>query len=73
MPLFRSALIAGLALGLSAAPALAQSHPHYTKALTDLRLARALLQAPDTGRAEGFEKTAIGDIDQAMSEIRHAA
>ena len=73
MPLSRSALIAGLALGLSTAPALAQSHPHYTKALTDLHLARSLLQAPDSGRAEGFEKTAIDDIDQAMSEIRHAA
>ena len=73
MPLSRSVLIAGLAFGLSTAPALAQSHPHYTKALTDLRLARSLLQAPDSGRAEGFEKTAIDDIDQAMSEIRHAA
>jgi hypothetical protein len=73
MPSFRSTLIAGLALGLSAAPALAQVHPHYTKALTDLRLARDLLTAPDSGKAEGFERTAVGDINQALDEIHHAA
>ena len=76
MPLPRPALLAAVAIaagGLATAPALAQSHPHYLKALTDLRLARALLQAPDTGRAEGFEKTVIDDIDQAISELRHAA
>ena len=73
MTISRSTLFAAAALGLAASPALAQSHPHYREALTDLRLARALLQAPDTGRAEDFEKTAIGDIEQAMSEMRHAA
>jgi hypothetical protein len=73
MPISRHALIGAAVFGLAGSPALAQSHPHYMEALTDLRLARALLQAPDTGRAEGFEKTATGDIDQAMSEMRHAA
>jgi hypothetical protein len=56
-----------------AAPGADNAHPHYLEALTDLRLARALLEVPDRERAEKFEKTAIDDIDQAMAEIRHAA
>jgi hypothetical protein len=56
-----------------AAPDTGNVHPHYLEALTDLRLARALLEAPDRERAEKFEKTAVDDIDQAMAEIRHAA
>ena len=67
-----------LALAALALPTLAQAqtaadHPHYTKALTDLRLARALLMVPDDTPAKKFSATAVGDIDQAMSEIKHAS
>jgi hypothetical protein len=51
----------------------AATHPHYTKALTDLRLARALLMVPDETPAKKFATTAVGDIDQAMSEIKRAS
>ena len=67
--------LGGLAL---AAPTMASAqaahdHPHYTKALTDLRLARALLMVPDNTGAKKFAATAVDDIDQAMSEIKHAS
>jgi len=51
----------------------APDHPHYTKALTDLRLARALLMVPDDTGAKKFSATADNDIDQALAEIKHAA
>jgi len=64
-------LLAGVTL---AAPALADdAHPHYTKALTDLRLARALLMVPDDTPARKFAATAVDDIDQAMAEIKRAS
>ncbi|MDB5361771.1 MAG: hypothetical protein JWO51_3068 [Rhodospirillales bacterium] len=69
-----------LALGAMAlvAPVMASAqtapdHPHYTKALTDLRLARALLMVPDDTGAKKFAATAVSDIDQAMAEIKHAS
>lgn len=84
-----TAITSGFALAvLAAAPALAQSpstnataaatpaagnHPHYMEALTDLRLARALLKVPDDSKAAKFNATAIDDIDQAMAEIKHAS
>jgi hypothetical protein len=56
----------------TAAPA-AGGHPHYMEALTDLRLARALLKVPDDSKAAKFNATAVDDIDQAMAEIKHAS
>ena len=54
-------------------PAAASAHPHYSQALVDLRLARALLMVPDDTPAHKFELTAVNDIDQAMAEIKHAS
>jgi hypothetical protein len=56
----------------AAVPA-AGAHPHYMEALTDLRLARALLKVPDDSKAAKFNATAVDDIDQAMAEIKHAS
>ena len=58
--------------GFAQTPA-AAAHPHYTKALTDLRLARALLMVPDDTPARKFAATAAGDIEQAMAEIKRAS
>jgi hypothetical protein len=75
MPFPRLSLVAVTLVLSAAAPAAGAvgSHPHYLEALTDLRLAHALLQAPDRAKAEKFEKTAIDDVDQALAEIKHAA
>ena len=78
-PLAAAALIA-----VASAPAFAQTqpgtasgaagaHPHYMEALTDLRLARALLMVRDESDAKKFNATAVNDIDQAMAEIKHAS
>jgi hypothetical protein len=56
----------------SAAPS-GNAHPHYMEALTDLRLARALLLVEDKSAAGKFSFTAAGDIGQAMAEIKHAS
>ena len=58
--------------GFAQTPA-AAGHPHYTQALIDLRLARALLMVPDDTPAKKFATTAVGDIDQAMAEIKRAS
>jgi hypothetical protein len=71
--IFSRISLLAITLVLSAATGPVGSHPHYLDALTDLRLARALLQTPDQAKAEKFEKTAIDDIDQALAEIKHAA
>jgi len=65
--------LAALALPVMASAQTATDHPHYTKALTDLRLARALLMVPDDSGARKFAATAVDDIDQAMAEIKHAS
>jgi hypothetical protein len=65
--------LAALALPVMASAQTAADHPHYTKALTDLRLARALLLVPDDTDAKKFAATAAGDIEQAMGEIKHAS
>ncbi|HEV2678068.1 MAG TPA: hypothetical protein VGV37_26285 [Aliidongia sp.] len=74
---FLPVLVAGLALAAPftarAQTAVATAHPQYTKALTDLRLARALLMVPDDTPAKKFSVTAAGDIDQAMAEIKRAS
>jgi len=66
-------LAAPVAGSAQTATGAAGGHPHYTKALTDLRLARALLMVPDETPAKKFSATAVDDIDQAMAEIKHAS
>lgn len=49
-------------------------HPAYLHALTDLRAARWLLEhRPGDARVSGHEDEAIGAIDAAIGEIKHAA
>jgi len=64
-----AALAATMTVSVRAAP----DHPHYDKALADLRLARALLLVPDDTGAKKFAVTAVDDIDQAMGEIKRAS
>ncbi|HKM67220.1 MAG TPA: hypothetical protein VJX70_08650 [Candidatus Acidoferrum sp.] len=59
---------------LSAGPAAAQGkHPAYLHALTDLRHARAHLEAHDGGELRHEEKEAIREIDAAIGEIKKAS
>ena len=66
--------IAGLAVVL-ALPfvVMAQRHPGYGHALSDLRYAHALLEHGDWGRVGPDREHAIGEIDRAIEELRRAA
>ncbi len=49
-------------------------HPAYLHALTDLRHARAHLEGlTPSGRMDSEENHAIGEIDKAIGEIKHAS
>jgi hypothetical protein len=49
-------------------------HPFYLHALTDLRAARWCLEhRPGDAAVSGQEDVAIGEIDAAIREIKHAA
>ncbi|SRR5579884_1142557 len=49
-------------------------HPGYDRALSDLRYARALLEAgPQWGRVARDDERAVAEIDRALQEIRRAA
>jgi len=61
-----------LTLGLSSASPQGR-HPAYLHALTDLRAARAHLEAHDGGELRHEEKEAIHAIDDAISEIKKAS
>ncbi|MBV9762564.1 MAG: hypothetical protein JO340_18535 [Acidobacteriaceae bacterium] len=52
---------------------MAQRHPGYLHALSDLRYARALLEHGDWGRVGPDRERAIGEIDRAVEELRRAA
>jgi hypothetical protein len=62
-----------LAFAFSATTGVAQEHPAYLHALTDLRHARAHLERPDHGELREQEKKAIHEIDEAISEIKKAS
>jgi tetratricopeptide (TPR) repeat protein len=62
-----------LAIAFSATTGVAQEHPAYLHALTDLRHARAHLERPDHGELREQEKKAIHEIDEAINEIKKAA
>jgi hypothetical protein len=62
--------------GLRSADAqqVAGPHPSYLHALSDLRYARAYLDHGRPGeRQSPWEHEAVGQIDQAIGEIKHAA
>jgi len=48
-------------------------HPAYLHALSDLRDARAHLERPDGGALHADERSAVEEIDHAISEIKKAA
>jgi|ERR1700761_7885024 len=66
--------IAGMAVIL-ALPfvVMAQRHPGYLHALSDLRYAHALLEHGEWGRVGAHREHAIGEIDRAIEELRRAA
>jgi hypothetical protein len=55
-------------------PALAQfPHPHYLHAMSDLRLARALLDRPDEYNVMVDQNQAVQAIDRAVGELARAS
>ena len=70
----RSAVLACIASAfLAVPPAQAQRHPDYRRALSDLRLARHLLNRPGTFRVADDQRRAIRRIDNAIRDIEQAA
>jgi len=68
------AVALALFLPLASQELLAEGHhPHYMRALSDLRFARALLQRPNGGELGEQERAAIHDIDEAIAEIKRAS
>lgn len=51
----------------------AERHPHYLRALSDLRFSRALLQRPNGGAMGAEERMAIAKIDDAIAELKRAS
>lgn len=54
-------------------PVSAQDHPHYLHALTDLRMARALLDRPQEYNVMQDQQIAISEINQAIGELKRAS
>ena len=52
---------------------MAQSHPGYLHALSELRYARALLEHGEWGGIGPHRERAISEIDRAIEELRRAA
>jgi hypothetical protein len=50
-----------------------KEHPAYLHALADLRYARANLLRSDGGELRDEERKAVLEIEEAMSEIKHAS
>jgi hypothetical protein len=68
-----AATVLALLFAFSATTSVAQDHPAYLHALTDLRHARAHLERPDHGELRDQEKKAIHEIDDAINEIKKAS
>lgn len=49
------------------------SHPHYLRALSDLRFARALILRPSAQNVMEDERRAVREIDEAIVECKRAA
>ncbi len=54
-------------------PAPAQEHPHYIHALSDLRLARAILDRQQEWNVMRDQYAAIEEIDHAIGELKRAS
>lgn len=66
-------LLAPLAQAQPPRPPGPGGHPGYSRALSDLRFARAVLGQGDWGRARPDRERAASEIDQAIQELRRAA
>ncbi len=67
-------LLSILLLPVGAVAQMPGRHPGYDRALSDLRYARALLETgPRWGRVARDDERAVGEIDRAIEELRHAA
>lgn len=62
------AAVVGLPLAV-----MAQRHPGYLHALSDLRYARALLEQGEWGGVGPHRERALSEIDRAVEELRRAA
>lgn len=70
----QAVLLSMLLLPLGAGAQMPGRHPGYDHALSDLRYARALLETgPQWGRVAHDDQRAVGEIDRAIEEVRHAA
>ena len=71
---FALAIVMGL-LFIAPKAAMADDHPAYLHALSDLRDARAHLERPSdfNGKVKWREQEAIGEIDLAIKEIKKAS
>lgn len=65
--------LVAIATSFTSSEVRAQEHPAYLHALSDLRLARALLQRPNGGELRAQERDAIHKIDDAIAEIKKAS
>jgi len=50
-----------------------REHPHYLRALSDLRHARAFLTVPGEDKVVNHEKVALLNIDKTIDDIKRAA
>lgn len=67
-------LLSAMLLPLGAQAQMPGRHPGYDHALSDLRYARALLESgPQWGRVARDDERAVGEIDRAIEEVKHAA
>lgn len=74
MKTFIPAALLLLSLPFAAGADLPGQHPYYLHALSDLRAARWLVEhRPGDAAVSGQEDVAVGEIDAAIGEIRHAA
>jgi hypothetical protein len=70
-------ILAAFALATLMTPAVSADtpgrHPHYLKALSDLRFARFLLNRPEEFNVWVDQREATGRIDRAIAEIKRAS
>lgn len=69
-PLSRRSALLGL---VASAVAMAQRHPDYGRALSDLRMARFILTRPGSYRTEDEQRRAVNRINNAIRDIERAA
>jgi hypothetical protein len=69
-PLSRRSALLGL---IASTAAVAQRHPDYRQALSDLRMARFLLTRPGSYRTQDEQRRAVDRINRAIRDIEQAA